>query len=697
MSQSISIVQALQIALTHHQQGQLNEAENIYGQVLQAEPTNTDALHLLGLVKHARGQNAEAIGYIEKALQQNPDFAEANSNLGAIYRDEEDLEKAVYFCEKAIALNPNAVDAYTNLGASYADQKNYEKAILTYQQALKSSPRDPLLHFNLGLSCQQLTQIDAAYTAFRKACQLERGNQTYWYAYSETLRNPSLKQQPNEPDLLKLLDFPFVSPQNLFQHIVNALLQHKEFKKLFEETTLSPKLLFQQLKKLSKLTLFLKMLQLFPIYSKDLESALTDLRRQALHFIATEKISDHAALPVVLAIAQQSYLNDFVFTQTTEETKLLNQLETALNEQMETSKKLPPYWVTILACYKPISEYTWVSKLDLNLLPSLVRDFLSKQKDELESEAKILTAIEQLTPVQEGVSSAVRNMYEENPYPKWINPGYAIQSSTIKNALEAPPLELNLSTYLSPTEPDILVAGCGTGRHAIETAKRFANCNVLAIDLSLRSLAYAQSHCDRLGINNIRFAQADIMELKNQTHQFDLIESVGVLHHLSDPIAGWAILTDKLKANGLMKIGLYSRTARQAVNAGRKFIKERGYQPTSQGIRQCRTDLMHEANKGNELIEKLLGKRDFFSLSECRDLLFHVQEHQFTLKEVQSALEKLGLTFLGFELSDPQVIEKFRTINPNENAKNDLALWHQFEQEYPDTFAGMYQIWCHKS
>ncbi len=88
--------------------------------------------------------------------------------------------------------------------------------------------------------------------------------------------------------------------------------------------------------------------------------------------------------------------------------------------------------------------------------------------------------------------------------------------------------------------------------------------------------------------------------------------------------------------------------------------------------------------------------KDFFSLSECRDLLFHVQEHRFTLPQIQAALEALKMKFLGFEFRDGTVLRKFRKSYPSRRELNSLSLWHKFELENPDTFQSMYQFWCKK-
>ena len=76
--------------------------------------------------------------------------------------------------------------------------------------------------------------------------------------------------------------------------------------------------------------------------------------------------------------------------------------------------------------------------------------------------------------------------------------------------------------------PRVLIAGCGTGQHSLGTADRFKESKVLAIDLSLASLAYAQRKTNEFGVSNIHYAQVDILNLEKLNNKFDVIESVGV-------------------------------------------------------------------------------------------------------------------------------------------------------------------------
>ena len=97
-----------------------------------------------------------------------------------------------------------------------------------------------------------------------------------------------------------------------------------------------------------------------------------------------------------------------------------------------------------------------------------------------------------------------------------------------------------------------------------------------------------------------------------------------------------------------------------------------------------------------EKLAKIFQLRDFFSLSECRDILFHLQVHRFTLPQIEAALKSLNLKFLGFEMQDQRTLRKFRESHPNTNAPTSLSMSHEFELDNPDTFIGMYQFWCQK-
>ena len=140
-----------------------------------------------------------------------------------------------------------------------------------------------------------------------------------------------------------------------------------------------------------------------------------------------------------------------------------------------------------------------------------------------------------------------------------------------------------------------------------------------------------------------------------------------------------------------MKIGLYSELARGQIVKAREKIVSLGIETSAAEIRNFRESLMVSENKD---YERLTSFSDFFSLSEFRDLIFHVQEHRFTIPKIQDCLNELGLKFCGFENKD--IVSRFKGFHSEGSDICDLALWHQFEESNPDTFAGMYQFWCQK-
>jgi SAM-dependent methyltransferase len=296
-----------------------------------------------------------------------------------------------------------------------------------------------------------------------------------------------------------------------------------------------------------------------------------------------------------------------------------------------------------------------------------------------------LTAI---TPIDDGISVAVRAQYEENPYPRWVT-----LPSTDTDTIEALSSRLlpSQDVRIRPRPVPVLIAGCGTGRQPISFARVYTDSQILAVDLSLSSLAYAARMTARFGIVNITYRQADILKLGSLDARFALIECCGVLHHLDDPVAGWRELVDLLEPDGLMRIALYSEKARHAIQGAKDFARQEKFPATPEGIRGCRHAIMQLAE--GHPARRVLTWSDFFSLDGCRDLIMHVQEHQFTLPRIEQCLDQLGLQFLGFECAT-QTSNRFREMFPDGEANTNLRAWDQFEDVYPETFVGTYCFWC---
>ena len=101
----LTIAQAFDMAVQHHQAGRVPQAEQLYRQILQVDPQHVGALHLLGLLAHQVGRGDLAIEYISQALRLKPEFAEAHSDLGMAFAKQGKLTEAVASYQQALRSN----------------------------------------------------------------------------------------------------------------------------------------------------------------------------------------------------------------------------------------------------------------------------------------------------------------------------------------------------------------------------------------------------------------------------------------------------------------------------------------------------------------------------------------------------------------------------------------------------------------
>ncbi|MBI2236722.1 MAG: class I SAM-dependent methyltransferase [Magnetospirillum sp.] len=401
-----------------------------------------------------------------------------------------------------------------------------------------------------------------------------------------------------------------------------------------------------------------------------LEAALTGLRRRAL-------LDKNNGLPpaFLAALARQCRNNEYVFCVEDDEEAALGALADELAARMRRHARLGPE-LLVYALYRPLARLPGAAELGrrIPVTEPHARAFAAEELKAAREDAAIRAALPTLTPVTAGISAAVARQYEENPYPRWL-------------ALTPPEAGSRPLPPGAGEAAEVLVAGCGTGKQAVTAAFAYGpRARLLAVDLSRASLAYGVGMARRLGLANVEFAQADILALGTLERRFDVIECTGVLHHMADPLAGWRVLAGLLKPGGLMRVALYSAAARRPVNACRRLIAEGGYDGDD-GIRRFRREVL--AGRIPEAAELAGDAADLYSLSEARDLLFHVQEVQFTIPEIEHCLAELGLEFTGFTQPERLLDE----VGPHGTV---LGRWHRLEQRRPRLFRGMYQFGCRK-
>ena len=142
-----------------------------------------------------------------------------------------------------------------------------------------------------------------------------------------------------------------------------------------------------------------------------------------------------------------------------------------------------------IASYRPLYQYDWSSLIINN---SSLNEVFKRQIQEPNLEKGLELTINNSQMITEKVSRVVKQQYEENPYPRWINSNFTLFPLSIKEIIAETKIKLNKFSITKVSDPKILVAGCGTGQDALHAATRYKNSNVIAIDLSITSLKYAK-------------------------------------------------------------------------------------------------------------------------------------------------------------------------------------------------------------
>lgn len=392
-------------------------------------------------------------------------------------------------------------------------------------------------------------------------------------------------------------------------------------------------------------------------------------------------------LQLSCALARQAFLAEYVW----QEDQADGPLRMEVAQRAGRNPTDAAAWM-VEAMFTPLHAHPRASALLHTESTPPVASVLAQQWHQHAEEAAIRQAMTQHGTAPDQVSHAVRTQYEENPYPRWSTcpvPRATTPAAYLQELF--PGFEGHPALAMQPW---LLVAGCGTGRHALLLRRRFPTARLLGLDLSLTSLAHARRLAHRLSVF-LDLQQADLLDLRGLQPSFHMVECVGVLHHMRDPADGLAAVVDMTVKGGVICLGVYSRAGRRGVNAARRMLSHAHLDASPEGIRQGRMlilDLLpdHPARSVTQ-------SPDFHSTSGCRDLLFHAQEHQFDLPEVAALVARFPLRVLGLEPPTDAVAHAYDARFGADPWRRRLDHWEAMESDDPDLFAGMYVIWCQRT
>ena len=682
----------VQSVIDQYSKGKFQKTLDQASQLLHQFPSSIILYNIIGASNQILGQFDAAIEAYKKALVIKPDYADAYNNLGVVLKEKGKIGEAINAYKKALAIKPDYAEAYNNIGNAFRKKGELGEAIKAYKKALDIKPDYADACNNLGLALKEKGKIGEAINAYNKAIIIKPDYPEAYHNISNALEELTFTQ-PNT-SLQKLITLlldkkSYIRPRVIARGAISLLKfepnVNKHLQKLsFDELTAPPD---EVVAELSKLPLLLKIMSVCPLPDPELENLFVKLRASLLLAISSLKDSP-GILKFQSSLALQCYTNEYIYSQSQNEGKALEILEEKVKQALSIGEQPRPQHILCLTSYKALNQYEWCDLVTNN---SDIQDVFTRQVIEPRKEKNLRSDIPVLKEITDKVSSKVRQQYESHPYPRWVDTALSIKPAPISRVINELQLKLFHPTINKVKFPEILIAGCGTGQHSIGTASRFKGSKVLAIDLSLSSLAYAKRKTDELGIQNIDYMQADILDLVKLDKKFDIIESSGVLHHMNDPMTGWSALTECLKPGGLMKIGLYSELARQHIIEIREEITQSGSGSSTTEMQSFRTMVM-QSNKNRH--KTILNFSDFYSLSELKDLLFHVQEHRFSILKIKNCLGELGLKFCGFGTN--KIVQNFKLTNPNKEDPYNLDKWQTYEEANPKIFVGMYQFWCQK-
>ena len=185
----MTLEQAYELALQHHQSGRLREAESLYRQILAHQPNHTGATQMLGVLAHQMGRNQESLELLNRAISLDPNQASCHGNIGLVLANLGRFDEAIASYRRAIALQPDYGQAHANLAFALTQKGQLDDAIAAFQRALEIHPKDADAHHNLGGIYRRQGRAGEAIAAYRRAIALRPGFAEAHYNLANALKD----------------------------------------------------------------------------------------------------------------------------------------------------------------------------------------------------------------------------------------------------------------------------------------------------------------------------------------------------------------------------------------------------------------------------------------------------------------------------------------------------------------------------
>ena len=168
-----TVTETIENAAQHHQNGHLQQAEQMYRLILQSNPDNPVALHSLGVIAHQKGNHDAAVELISKAIANNPQIPQFHNTLGLIFEVLGKYEEAFAAYQQAVSVKPDYAEAYHNMAVALQSQSQYAAAVEKCEQAVSIKPDYAEAYNTMGFSLEKQEQYTEAVENYKKAIQFK--------------------------------------------------------------------------------------------------------------------------------------------------------------------------------------------------------------------------------------------------------------------------------------------------------------------------------------------------------------------------------------------------------------------------------------------------------------------------------------------------------------------------------------------
>ena len=523
-------------ALVAH--GRPDDALIHFRRALELNPKLVEAHVNLGTTLLQQDKLDAAAAQFERALSVDPNFADAHANLGNVHLVLGRLDEAAQCYRRALALKPDLVEPHNNLGIVLAARGDFQEAGRRFEWALARKPDFIDAYNNLARAFLSMGQADNALGVLRRAL-----------AIGETAETKSLFVQcarvlaapPDVEDfralLIRALTEPWGRANDLASVAARVVKQDGAIgaviaramaawpRRLAGDELLGP----TGLAAICRHRLLRCLMESAAIGDVELERLLTGLRFALLELACApaRRMVDDETLEFCCALARQCFLNEQVFAHTEEEFEAAQRLRESVFAALASGAMVPELHLAVVAAYFPLHTLPGAEALLDRTWSDAITGSCSSSRCASQRKSGNCVPRYRRSP-RSGTKSRSRSGNNTRKIPIHAGRRRSRRASRFCSiGTCAGNCRRPASKPLARPETEILIAGCGTGQHAIETAQRFAGAHVLAVDLSLTSLAYAQRKTHELDRTNVDYRQADILQLGSLGRSFDLIEFVG--------------------------------------------------------------------------------------------------------------------------------------------------------------------------